>query len=118
MLCSSGLSLDSYFASPSREQLGLGARGKRDVVLAVALADLGRVVVALEPLERVLANGLEHQQAGVGIGGVATHQQLLVEERFDHGEVCAGDLLGGVDRGTVGTKEFSAVFASVGRAAW
>ena len=79
------------------EQLRLGALGKREIVPGVTAVDVRAAVIGVELLQRVLADGLEHQQAGVGARAVAAHE-LLVDQPFECIEVGAGHPLGRLDR--------------------
>ena len=63
--------------------------------------DVRAAVIGVELLQRVLADGLEHQQAGVGARAAAAHE-LLVDQPFERIEVGAGHPLGRLDRRAAG----------------
>ena len=73
-----------------------------EVVLAVAPVDGVLLGICGQPLQRVLPDRLEHQQAGGAVGLPASVDQALGDQRLDCPEVGAGNRPGGFERRAAG----------------
>ena len=92
---------------PGPDQLGLGGLGELDVAAEVTVACVLELAALGEPLERVLANRLEHLEPRLALGALGLADEPVVDERGDavqhlaelEPERRSGDGLGGLERG-------------------
>ena len=94
--CSRSTSSSSDTGSPPREQLRLGALGELDEPLGVPLSH-APMVSLFEPVERVVADRLEHDEPRAPVA-LPPPQQAVVDQRCKHGEVGLADAFGGRHR--------------------
>jgi hypothetical protein len=78
---------------PGSEPVGIVRLQACEVPAGVAECVFGRLTGLIEPLPRILAQGLEHEEALVAEG----LHQALVEERCQLVELCSRDRLGAVE---------------------
>ena len=83
------------------EKSGLGLLGEREIEAGVAAAYVVAVAALGQPLERVLADRLQHPEAGLAAGHWLRPKQVVVQERLDAVDdvelEVTGDRLGAVE---------------------
>jgi hypothetical protein len=82
----------------SSGQIRLGLLDQREKVVEVAVSDLLGLLALLKRLQRILADGLEHQEAPVA----DRFQQAPVDQRRNLVELGFRDLLRGIERKAAG----------------